>query len=232
MIRNPEDFFPLYTQLLEDVKAVPYDLYPFFGQAGAKYHETPRKVLFVGKSVNGWVTNSRKVKDLFDRRNPDRIVNRGDQLEWVKKLEGPNSVYNTRMSPFWRVIKGVSSALYGEASWYKHIAWTNLYKISPERGNPPDSLRWRQLETCKKIFELEIRSLDPAVIVFLTSGWESHFLKHSPWEPRDERFFAWDRYQTRYLHAAGKLAVYSPHPQGKNGAKHIDAILKAVGSER
>jgi len=232
MIPNPREFFPLYTRLLEtDMNGFGGDVVPFFCQAGSRYRESVPRILFVGKSVNGWVTSGRTVEELFDPRNPDRIVNRSDQMEWVKDLEGSQG-YNTKKSAFWRTAKGVASALFGEAAWYQHVAWTNLYKVSPIVGNPSLSLRKRQLETCRTILELEIRALEPSVMVFLTSGWEAPLLERTPWENRGGHTLSWGHCQLTYADAAGRLVIHSLHPERKPEAGHVEAILKAIRGER
>ena len=52
----------LYQKLLEnDVVDFQENLYPFYHQVGKDYFKSESRCLFVGKSINGWVTNSRDV---------------------------------------------------------------------------------------------------------------------------------------------------------------------------
>ena len=102
--------------------------------------------------------------------------NRTGQMEWVSNLEGQNG-NNTNKSAFWRTIKKISIEYFREKDWYNYIAWSNLYKLSPEKGNPNANLQNIQRETCLKILDEEIKVLQPNYIIFLTSGWEDYYLQ-------------------------------------------------------
>jgi hypothetical protein len=133
MIKEIDGLKTLYKKLLEvDANGFKDDIYTFFPQAGEKYFNAKKRCLFIGKSVNGWVTKCTDVDALFNIKNKDRIVNRNDQMEWVSNLEGQNGKkYNTKKSAFWRIIKNISLEYFGEKDWYNYIAWSNLYK--PQR---------------------------------------------------------------------------------------------------
>ena len=94
MINDIAGIKNLYGELLSVIPEGYKDpIYPFFVQVGGKYYTSNLKCLFIGKSVNGWVTDSTNLEELFDQNNPNRIVNRHDQMNWVNDLEGPNEVY-------------------------------------------------------------------------------------------------------------------------------------------
>jgi len=232
MVPNTEKYRPLYRELLENALGDEKGrLFPFFCQVGKDYFKNESRILFVGKSANGWVTDSRNVDILFTQSNENRIVNRTDQMEWVDALEGPNPVYNTRKSAFWRVVKGISSRLLNPGNWYGEIAWTNLFKVSPIEGNPRAILRRKQLEICRRIFDLDLINLSPRIVIFLTSGWEIDFLSTDGYEIDRRAFVQWADYKTYYSHFNNRVIIHSPHPQGKPENQHIEAICKILVKE-
>jgi hypothetical protein len=228
MISEINNLKTLYEELYNQLpKKFEQDIYPFFIQVGRKYNKSNKKCLFVGKSINGWVTNSRNVDELFDENNDNRIVNRNDQMEWVHNLEGPNGCYNTKISAFWRVIKGISSKLHDE-DWYNYIAWSNLYKLCPEKGNPNARLQKIQRSTCIKILTEETKILKPDCIVFLTSSWEKFYLESIGIDFERNNNKSWSDYKTYFQIHDNRLIVQSLHPQGKNESSHIEAIVEII----
>ena len=174
MIKNTQKLKTLYRELYSSLPDSYVDpIYPFCVQVGDMWEQSSPRCLFVGKSTNGWVTDSRNVDDLFDPTHDDRIANRHDQMEWVHDLEG-NEKYNTKTSAFWRLVKKVSSNYFG-SQWYRHIAWSNVYKLSHQKGNPKKWLRDLQRDLCVEILNHEIELLNPDFVVFLTSGWEKFY---------------------------------------------------------
>jgi len=223
MVPNTRSYLSLYRDLIErDIKTEKGRLYPFFCQVGKHYFSNKTKILFVGKSVNGWVTTSRNVDHLFDKQYKNRIVNRHDQLEWVN--DHPTSTN----SAFWRVVRGVASEVLASEYWYHEIAWTNLYKVSPYEGNPSTNLRRRQLETCARILQLDLQTLMPDFVVFLTSDWENRFFEILGHGIDKRKFRRWDKYKTYYYQSNGRLLIHSRHPQGKPEASHIEAICQII----
>ena len=166
-----EKLYPLYNSLLETTISEK-EIYTFCMQWGNQFPlEEKSGILFVGKATNGWITNSKNIEILFGETE-NRIFARDDQMKWVGKLENSIKGYNTRKSAFWRIIKNVSEYKYGKSEWHNKIAWSNLYKLSFEKGNPDAKLKKSQLENCKKILETEIEILKPKYIVFITSKWD------------------------------------------------------------
>ncbi|MDL2308370.1 uracil-DNA glycosylase family protein [Bacteroidales bacterium OttesenSCG-928-B11] len=183
-------------------------------------------ILFIGKAVNGWL---KKEDQTFEK-----LFARGDQMTWIDNLWKSKEGYATGRSAFWRVIKGIASKFTnGADSWHSSIAWSNLYKISPNNakggGNPDKKRKERQLNLCREILKKEIEILSPKYVILLTSGWES------------EPGFLWymnDKQHTHHIEEKTwgkkeKIRVYkihdivfiaSVHPQGKNESKHIEAI--------
>ena len=224
---------PLYKDLLESVSDVDYDLYPFFMQWGESFDTTGKRgILFVGKATNGWVTADRNLDALFDENNENRIFNRDDQIEWVENLSGENEVYNTNKSAFWRVVKEFSIQFFKSNKWYENIAWTNLYKISPEEGNPGGSLKRKQLPICNEILKKEIEILNPRSVIFLTSGWEEEFLNTVIGNASKTKEIEWDGHKTKSIIKDNRNYIISPHPQGKNEDLHVKVLLELTGSRK
>ena len=233
MINELKNFKKLYKQLLEiDAKNYVNDIYPFFIQVGKEYYNDNKRCLFIGKSVNGWVTNSRNVEKLFDQKYEDKIVNRHDQVKWVSDLESSNEIYNTKKSSFWRVIKRVALEYCKKEDWYNYIAWSNLYKLSPKKGNPNAFLQNIQKETGIKILNEEIKVLKPKYIIYLTSGWEKFYLDSIGLNFKNNKKISWDGYNTYYQEFKDVNFIQSKHPQGKNEDLHVQAILKILNKNK
>ena len=83
-MEKSEQFKPLYQELVTCFRDEKWEakIYPFFIQEGKKFPMSSRKILFVGKSVNGWVTNSTDIEILFngDSEGKRKIVNRTDEM--------------------------------------------------------------------------------------------------------------------------------------------------------
>ena len=223
------NIFPIYKKLLEDNSFK--DICAFSFQWGENYPFLKKSgFLFVGKAVNGWITNETDVTQLFDTTNPERIFAREDQMEWVNNLSGNTDGYNTRKSAFWRLIKKVSETYYPE-KWYSNIAWTNLYKIAPwTGGNPNGKLQNAQRKYCFELLKKEIEILTPKYVVLLTSGWEWDFIKYlnENEKPNVLGEKKWGKYKTSMIEIKGVNFIISHHPQGKNEWNHRNAIVELI----
>jgi hypothetical protein len=220
---------PLFKELLD--KNTFSDVCVFCMQWGKKFPKQENAgVLFVGKAVNGWVNAETDIDVLFGKTT-DRIFARGDQMEWVENLSGPNETYNTNKSAFWRVIKKISQHLYPKDEWFRYVAWSNLCKIAPsEGGNPNDPLYYEQLESCRKILEKEIEVLSPKFVVLLTSGWEKDFLFYLNGNNHTSSIekVEWDGYETKLFKIKDVFYIASQHPQAKDETKHFDVIATLI----
>lgn len=231
--KHLSDYKELYRNLLDSVADYDGRICTFYHQAGKYYlNNKNNRILFVGKANNGWINDDRNVESLFDITNKNRIVNRDDQMEWIKNLEGKKveEHYNTRKSAFFRLMKRISvSLLENKNDWYNYVAWTNLYKIAPwEGGNPTSTLKNMQQEYCAKILEKDFEFLNPSIIIFLTSRWENDLLKNSLYKNNKKEFTMWGKYKTYHNNIDEKLLIYSLHPQGKSETKHHAAIKNIV----
>jgi len=224
-----EKLIPLYEELLNGI-TLKEKLCTFCVQWGDKFPiEKNEGVLFVGKAPNGWTTTSRNINVLFGD-SKSKIFAREDQMEWVHRLEG-DVKNNTRTSAFLRVMKQITKSISEEGLWYSKIAWSNLYKVSFEKGNPNAKLKKEQLKLCKKILESEINILSPKYVIFLSSGWENEFLYYLNNSTSNKSVckVQWgNNYETKGYLISGRIYITSQHPQGKKEKEHIDAILKII----
>ncbi len=169
---------PLYEKLINDVKDFDYSKVFFCMQWGRNYpKELNTGLMFVGRATNGWISDNDSIEDLFGD-GKEAIFDRRDQMQWVENLEGNTEGYNTRNSAFWRVIKGVSQKFYPK-NWSSYVAWSNVCKVAPWEGNPSDPLYYVQIGTAQEIFEAEVSTLSPRIIIMLTGqGWAYDILTH------------------------------------------------------
>jgi hypothetical protein len=175
----------IFERTLQDVAMVATDLdvplAPFWPLRGAAYD---RGLLVIGRSVNGWIESwtARQLRDPSIRRSAvERMrsdAEPGDRcrLEWVTNLAGPNDIYNTNRSAFWRVLRRVvlanTSSGFDNARWSSRLAWTNLYKVSPGAGwNPGADLQRAQHRSAIELLHCEIEEFAPMRVLALTGGW-------------------------------------------------------------
>jgi len=102
-------------------------------------------------------------------------------MNWVSDLEDSRRKlaegerpFSTRRLPYWRVVRQVvlKGKLTTDSCWSDQTAWTNLYKLSKNGGNPSAELLAYQFESAKKILLQEIIDAKPQNILFLT-GWNN-----------------------------------------------------------
>ena len=161
----------------------------FLSMEGERYRQADPKLMVVGRATNGWEPkifplklSSTEEKSTFAAT---AFKHSSETLDWVTDLWGNQSPkeYNTKRSPFWRVIRGVVEKL-GIANssgalsdkWASYIVWSNLYKIAPaEEGNPGQALIKVQLDGCKELLCEEIeKSYQPNRLLFLTESTSDH----------------------------------------------------------
>jgi len=230
-IKLREKIIPIYRKLFAENKFE--NICTFSVQWGENFPTNKNEgFLFIGKAVNGWITDDQNVDTLFDKDNSERIFERNDQMEWVNNLSGNTKGYNTRKSAFWRLIMKVTSSYY-PAKWYSNIAWTNLYKIAPwNGGNPNGRLQKQQKEYCFELLQNEINILSPEYIIMLTSGWEWSFINYLN-KGRKLNIVAekkWRKYKTSLIEIEGVKYIISHHPQGKNEWEHKKAITELINT--
>lgn len=227
-----ENFIPLYSELLQNVASFNYEKCTFFPQWGENYPLGKERcgIMVMGRACNGWHSTSQDIETLFGNKK-ESIFNRKDQMRWVDDYAGSQSNYNTNKSAFWRVTKHIAQCFYPD-KWYSHIAWSNVCKVSPEKGgNPNDKLYYAQLESSQKIFESEIRLFSPQFIIMFTgNSWADDFLMYlnGNHKPTSIKQLSWDKYQCNVYKIKGTYIIVTEHPQGKKEKIHAKCITDFI----
>lgn len=172
------------------------ELSHFVGMKGNKYDVQAVKLLIVGRAVNGWGTFgnllcaddfSEEAVEKFEKNIFDWVVYDGEKNTLRNDYLEEGEYYWLNDSPFWRTNKKVWMKLSNHPDfkdsendrWVDYIAWTNLYKIAPQKtGNPTTTMSKRQLSACKDILKAEIEKFNPTHILFVT-GYEWWFEEFS-----------------------------------------------------
>lgn len=222
-------FKDLYTTLIDDVAGIKGEKCAFFPQDGEDYQ---KEIVVIGRACNGYITSSLNIHTLFGT-SEEAIVNRKDQMKWVEDCAGNKDGYNTNKSAFWRVTKRIAQKFYPN-NWYSCIAWSNVCKIAPWKGgNPNNALYYAQLESCKKIFEEEVRQLSPKfVIMFTGEDWAKDFLLYlnKGKELKSIKELDWDKYKCHVYDINGTFFILTEHPQGKKEKEHAESIINFIKS--
>lgn len=152
-----------------------------------------------------------------------------DPMHWLKH---DRTNVTERRSQYWRCVKEIvcqSRLGVTDAGWHRHIASSNLYKVSPQQrkdsgkaaGNPSGSLQKAQRFACARILLEEVKHFQPRCVVFLTevnetAGYFSDFPECLA--SKLERNLG-----LKYVSAKGKVQalgyncniILAQHPQGK-----------------
>lgn len=142
---------------------------------GNEYQGKPLRILFVGRAVDGNWCNIRPgsaeeiVDQIFASAMDTAQIGQG---KVCYTENGEDKVYNYNSSPFFQLCHAVMEQFGFGADWSEHLAWTNLYKLSPcSGGNPNNKLISETLNSCACILRKEISYLRPTHIVFITGDW-------------------------------------------------------------
>lgn len=139
------------------------------------------KFMLIGRVCNGWdkwgINNCEEYSNKAYNEFKDKDKNRWG---WIEERGG--ALYNSKdycvsNKPFWDYSKSIWEYISGcEAigKWMENIAWSNLYKVAPESGNPKDEYKRAELEICKKILAREFELIKPTHI-FMPVGYDGWF---------------------------------------------------------
>ena len=218
---------PLYEELAQVDPEQEY--ITFCAQWGKKYQKDG--LLFVGRAVNGWITDCRDVELLFKEGDENQIFAREDQMRWIEDKN------ECSVSQFWRVVRAVSQDILGVGDdWYDHIAYSNLYKLAPDGANPSNSLCKKQENVCYRIFKAEIETLQPKVVVLLAGvGWYYDFLcslnnNSAPvlLDSIEIPYTEDKNFKIETYRIGDVIYIGSLHPQGKPEQPHIEGIIETI----
>lgn len=218
---------PLYQELVEALSFNSEPMIPCCVEWGKSF-KPGKGILFIGKARNGGDANGQSVEEIFHGVIGHKAFNKPDQMKWMVDAEGQKG-YNSKDSAFIRLLRKVSLKYYNKEDWFNQIAWSNLYKKSPSKGNPSKKMMKSQNDICARILDAEIKILKPKYVVFLTSGWE-HFYINKIGLDRDDisNTIKWDKYELWTREKDDITYIMSYHPQGKNSDAHRDAILSVL----
>ena len=165
---------------------------------GINYDVQDCRLLLIGRALNGWIekfskeNNAEELLKLWQKHeengntmeyrcywNKDskqyEDVTEGEYskgLTWVNTyIPKGNRHYLTAKKAFWKCGKYALAFLTTNENaedFYKKIAWTNLFKLSPTSGGNPEGAIWNeQIKYCKSILEKEIEILNPTHILIV-----------------------------------------------------------------
>lgn len=204
-------------------------LVPFWPIRGAAYDG---RLLVIGRSVNGWVEDwtARQLRDgdvlsaAVAWVRADAEPADGCRMRWVTDLWDARTGYNTHRSALWRVLRRIILADptgVDADHWSSHLAWTNLYKVSPGAGwNPGADLQRAQRQSAMELLALEIESFAPQRILALTGTWIAPFAAGLGLEVE---------LRTGLVEGVGKLlgrpCVVTKHPMAKPEDPFVAEVL-------
>ena len=153
----------------------------FVAMRGSKYIDCKTKLFIVGRAANGWSQLAHESAEEFGRAAEAEFQEK-QGFQWIdeenkrfiaKPKDSDKSRYFLSKSPFWRTIEQICRKMNilksEDARFFDYIAWSNLYKISPNNeGNPDNCMCKKQLEVCRKILKREIEEYDPTHILLIT----------------------------------------------------------------
>ena len=229
--RLKEQLMPLYEKLALIDPHLEYET--FCAQWGEDYQEGG--IMFMGRAVNDWkAQGDRNTEGMFTEGSSNQIFMCEDQVKWVETER-----YDKK-SAFWRVVKSIAQmSSNDEQGWFKHIVWSNLYKLSPTGGgNPSYKLREIQFETCLEILKVELEVFKPKFVVLLNGpDWYADFVCKLAGSDEfgrinldivDSKFWNDSNYMA-YVYKIGETYfIGSVHPQGKPEKEHADVIVEMI----
>jgi hypothetical protein len=121
-------------------------------------------------------------------------------MHWVRhrRCSSLGVTDNSKIGRFWSTVAGFAMDLAGpdlSANWEETIAWTNLYPVSHESGNPGEILSRAQLAESANLLASTLEAWRPRVAVFITEvnsltkrslEWSAPF--HEPLHIRDIQY--------------------------------------------
>jgi len=162
-----------------------------------------RSLLYVGKSagpLNAAVGS-----------NLDQLSSIQASTEWM--IERRNK------SAFWQFLE-----LFDKSR--RTVAWTNLCKMDERDGSrPPTSLFWNMFEGAhRKAFQEEVRSFQPRVILFATSGFARHSVQRLLQDLQYKPVTSLSDGQTHLRAGQYGQAIETRHPQGWSTSDRAGAV--------
>lgn len=198
------------------------------------------RLMIVGRAPNGWKKEVTVDSAEDFGKSAKKTFYDINRFGWVKDAEV--SGYLLSRSAFWRVSKQIWERLTGriDPNWIDYIAWSNLYKISNNEGNPSTTMCRAQFECCKELLEKEILLYEPTHIVFVTDYpvWFADInSKGKVCSFDDKDVFDLNYNSNGIVEAYGTLkadsktkVVVTKRPESLNNTAFVDEVMKYFGS--
>ena len=214
----------------------------FLAIKGREYSTLDGGLMAIGRSVNGWGDSDIIPAHLCDQELRENFA--GKVVQWSTGEDGNCPMhhywgYNTPLSPFGRVLRGVVRQLeipdFDEAIWPSYLVWSNLYKLSPsDGGNPRITLRNAQRPGCIDLLRVELKTYRPDHLLFLTglNDWADPFLEaleiNDVPMPTDPNFLFVEKFG-RLTHHNNQLCkvVIACHPQTRPEGQWVNEVMEA-----
>ena len=210
----------------------------FFSMVGERYKENRVRFMLVGRAVNGWKKGDEytSAEDFSNRAM--KHMNDTGRWKWVENdngrlITGGKTAYSLERSRFWNYSREIYKHLAEGCNkpdariWMDNILWSNLYRISPESGNPSGSSQKKQKEACAKILNAEIEYFKPTHILLVTGYdyWLSNFPDIQEKLPKHTGV---------YIEAKGDLngakAIVTKRPERAKKFEYVQECIEAFNS--
>jgi hypothetical protein len=222
-------FLKTLEAVLENLSSEPdsYDLIAFSNLKGRKWSHN---LMVVGRFMNGY-DEHRPLKEIRDPATWDKYHHDVFRTRF-HEAHCPVTAFHDEVarSQFWDTVREVARGLGLDEDWASRIAYSNLYKFGPNRGNPHASLCRAQRPGCLRLLDLEIAQLAPRRILFLTGwNWAEKFLgpEGIAFDVMEPCRGDVDRAGIIPASSSPIHTVVSKHPQGKQRAPLVEEILRA-----
>lgn len=239
-----------YVQLLEHMKTqdLSGNFFGFRCLVGSDFGTSKSRLLICGRAVDGWRFGFKAdelkngsvdttINKIFQIPTPD--LESGSHMNWIVRnyenwKNGDKSKYNYKKSRFWNysisLLKLMDGTKYNDNEWSKNIAWTNIYKISPQKGNPDEMLRSMQIPFCEEILKKEIDELKPKHILFITGDWGKKIISSLGITPDFKSFHKDTIVQFSGKLESGPKVVIANRPEHKKKAIWVNEVHQAFES--
>jgi hypothetical protein len=142
-------------------------------------------IMVVGRAANGWpipLTMDGGTAVPGDAVRCAQHCAELCQMDWaMARLAGESPCdgtgsYSLASSSFWQISRLLAQEFHADEAgdeWPLHLAWSNLYKVAPDKGGNPSTTEARRQDELEaaKLLRMEIDCLKPHLVVLMT-GWD------------------------------------------------------------